>query len=165
MRTPTRKPGKYFQAKTDPRITPEKYLELEKKLDRLKKFSQPEAIKEVKRLASDGDFSENAAYQIAKGRLRGINQRIIEIGNQLKRAEIISPKSQDRVEIGHRVTIEVEGREKIFLILGSQETDPQNGVISHASPIGAGLLGLRPGETATVIIRGKPTNIKVKKIE
>jgi len=58
-------------------MTLAKHRELCDKLDRLKNVSQPHAIKEVKRLALDGDFSENHAYSMAKGRLRSINQRII----------------------------------------------------------------------------------------
>ena len=119
MRTPTRKPGIYAGLKADQNITAAKFQELTAKLERLKTVNQPRTIKEVKLLAQDGDFSENAAYQIAKGRLRGINQRIIDITDHLKRAVIIEhKKNTDRVQLGHQVTVEVNGKEKTFLILG-----------------------------------------------
>ena len=89
MRTPTRKPGKYAGVKPNANVTKKKYLELEAKLKKLTERSRVNAIKEVKRLALDGDFSENHAYSMAKGRLRGINRRIDEIEDQLKRAVII----------------------------------------------------------------------------
>lgn len=165
MQTPKRKPGKYAGQKPDPKITLEKYLELKDKLERLKKLSRPRAIKEVKLLAQDGDFSENAAYQIAKGRLRGINQSITDIEDWLKKAEVIQPSDNKIVEVGHRVTVEIEGKEKIFTILGSSETNPELGIISHASPIGSTLLGRKIGETFEVVINGKSRRYKILKIK
>ncbi|MFH0814829.1 MAG: hypothetical protein V1902_01950, partial [Candidatus Falkowbacteria bacterium] len=78
MRVPTRRAEKNIKNTFDPFITQTKFDELKIKLEKLKK-SQPTAISEVQRLAEMGDFSENAAYQMAKGRLRGINQRILEL--------------------------------------------------------------------------------------
>lgn len=166
MQTPIRKAGKYTNLKPDPCITKEKRIELEKKLDRLKNVSWRPAVEEVRRLALMGDFSENAAYQIAKGRLRGINQRILDIENHLKSAVIIKPQANiDRVQLGHRVTIETSGVQKIYLILGSSETNPSEGVISHNSLIGAALMGRRVGECVVVQLANKKVEYKIIKIE
>jgi transcription elongation factor GreA len=151
MRTPIRKPGVYTHEKPDPHLTLEKFLELKNKLEKLKKFSRPRAAEEVKFLASDGDFSENAGYQMAKGRLRGINQRILDIEDHLKRAIIIKPQGNNgRVRLGSRVSVVSAGQEKTYLILGSSETDPSAGVISHNSKIGAALLGHKVGDIVSV---------------
>ena len=151
MRVPIRKPGKYTNQKLDPYITKEKFNELQGKLKRLKDVSQPRTIAEVKRLASDGDFSENAAYQIAKGRLRGINQRILETEDLLKRAIIIECQSIDGVvRLGNFVKVEVSGKQRTYQILGSSETNPSQGVISHNSPIGKNLIGRRVGDIINV---------------
>ena len=146
-------------------MTEEKFNEIKNELARLKQ-SQPAAISEVKRLAELGDFSENAAYQIAKGRLRGINQKILDMEEHLKRAVIIEPvKNSATVQLGSRVTVEVEGQQKTFLILGSSETDPSQGVISHHSPIGAALLGQPVGRSVTVKLKDKEVEYKIIKIE
>jgi transcription elongation factor GreA len=166
MRVPIRKPGKFFGSKPDPYITFEKYQDLKIKLERLKKINRPRAILETKAHASDGDFSDNAAYSIAKGRLRGINQRIIEIEDHLKRAVIIeSDKDTSKVFLGCTVTIETENGQKIYQILGSSETDPSSGVLSHNSPIGSALMGRRVGETITVHLAKKDIDCKIIKIE
>jgi len=166
MQVPTRKPGKYSGNKPDPYLTRQKYQELEKKLDRLKTFSQPRAAREVKRLALDGDFSENAAYSMAKGRLRGINQRILEIEDHLKNAIIINPEGKSsKVELGSRVKLEINGREKTYTILGSSETNPESGIISRNSPLGRALLGLRAGETAKIQLSGRQVEYKIINIE
>src|SRR3990167_7487825 len=119
MRLPIRKPGKYARLKPDQYLTQAKYDELKAGLEKLK-IRRPRAAEEVKRLAEMGDFSENAAYQIAKGRLRGMNQKILDMEEHLKRAVIIEPvKNSATVQLGSRVTVEVEGQQKTFLILGS----------------------------------------------
>lgn len=156
MRIPIRKPGKYANQERDPHVTAEKLGELKRQLERLKKVSQPPAIAEVKRLAEMGDFSENAAYQMAKGRLRGINQRILELQDQIHRAVVITPtRDTATIQLGHRVTVEINGKQKTFLILGSTETDPGAGVISHHSPIGAALMGHQVGDTVHFLLSNK----------
>ena len=165
MRTPIRKPGKYAGQKGDPHLTSAKYAELEEQLERLKTRVQPRLAAEVRRLASDGDFSENVPYQVAKGKLRGINQRILEIEGQLARAEIITaPVGNHRVAIGHTVTIGSDGKEKTYLILGSSETDPARGVISHLSPLGQALIGRRAGEIIKVELAGRVKEYKILNI-
>jgi transcription elongation factor GreA len=166
MQCPTRKPGKYTHEKKDPYITLPKYKELKAQLEKLTKISRPRTIVEVKHHALDGDFSENAAYQIAKGRLRGINQRILDIESQLRNAVIIdSGKNSGLVSLGCNVTVRFSGREKTYLILGSAETDPTKGIISHNSPLGSVLIGRKAGEKITVKLAGKDIDYEIIKID
>lgn len=157
MQIPYRKPGKFTNLVQDPHITEAKALEIEKKLDRLKNFVRPKQAEEVALLAQGGDFSENAGYQAAKGRLRSINEKIINFESQLRRAIIIKPKKHSlTVELGSTVTISDGSKQKIFTILGSMETDPQKGVISQNSPLGEKLMGCGVGDEIDVVI-GKTT--------
>jgi transcription elongation factor GreA len=165
MRTPQRKPGKYAGSKTDPHISLAKYKELKDKLERLKAYSQPRAVREVKLLAQDGDFSENAAYQIAKGKLRGINQRIIDIEDHLRRAIVIEPSDNSGIiKIGSQVNVEVNGINKAFQILGPTEADPRQGIISYLSPLGKLFIGKKPGDTVTLKLKEKTIKYKINKI-
>lgn len=153
MQIPHRKPGKWTHHQGDAFVTREKYQELERTLDRLKNVTRRQAAADVARYAELGDFSENAEYQAAKGRLRGINNRILTIENQLRQAVIIAPRGKsDVVSVGCAVTVESQGRERTFQILGSTESDPSAGVISHISPIGAALIGHRVGESVPVTL-------------
>ncbi|MEK7557911.1 MAG: GreA/GreB family elongation factor [Patescibacteria group bacterium] len=164
MRVPIRKPGKYTHLKPDPCLTETKFSELKYKLERLK-FNHPRASEEVKRLAEMGDFSENAGYQIAKGRLRGMNQKIIELEDQIKRATIINPtKNTETVQLGHKVTVETNNKQKTFLILGSSETNPSEGIISHNSPIGAALIKRKVGDKIKIQTANKEIEYKIIKI-
>lgn len=163
MQVPYRKPGKYAQIKQDNLMTEAKFLELQNKLERLKK-SQPEAARDVARLAEMGDFSENVEYQLAKGRLRGINQNILKLEYDILHAEIIRPSKSDRVEIGSTVTLDSEKGTNTYQILGSSETNPAKGVISHTSPIGAAMLGHKVGDMVTVKIGVKDVAYRIVKI-
>lgn len=119
----------------------------------------------MRRLAEMGDLSENAAYQIAKGRLRGINDNITKLENLLNQAVIIAPKEDsDKIEIGNIVTVDIDGMKKTFTILGSSETDPLRGIISHHSPLGAALMGHKIGDTVTVQIGTKRMSGKILSI-
>ena len=166
MQVPIRKPDKYTNLKTDPYITQDKFNELTKKLDRLINVNRPREAEEVKRLALMGDFSENAGYQIAKGRLRGVNQRILDIQNLLKNAEIIRhDKDNELITIGNFVTLSRDGKEKDYQILGSEETNPTAGVISHHSPLGSALIGKRVGDEIEVTLSDRNIKYKIVKIK
>ncbi len=164
MQLPKRKPGKYTQRDFDPHITQAKFDELSEKLAKLRKKKMPAAA-EVRRTAANGDFSENAEYQQAKGRLRGINRRIDILDNQLKRAVIIKSGGGDLVALGSTVTVEINGKEKKITILGSSETDPSKGIVSQSSPIGSLLMGAKVGQTLHLERGDKKIEYRVLNIE
>ncbi len=146
-------------------MTREKFEELGKKLLRMKK-DRPILASEVKRLGENGDFSENAEYQIAKGKLRSLNQKILDTGALLASASIIGPKkASNTVELGNTVFLESRGKSFSYKILGSLESDPRKGIISSSSPIGEALLGKRLGESFKIKISEKEIEYKIIKIE
>ena len=166
MQIPYRKPPQFASLQPDPMLTPTKFEEPTIQLEDLKTASRPHAAAEVSRLAELGDFSQNAEYQIAKGRLRGINNRILTIENHLKQAVIIAtPQQADTVKIGHTVTIVRDGLEKTYQILGSSESKPGQGIISYNSPLGAVLLGHAVGDSVTVTLGDKEVVYSILKIE
>lgn len=165
MRVPIRKGElENFKAK-DYSLSPAKYQELERTLARLLK-RRPQEAKEVKRLAEMGDFSENAGYQLAKGRLRSLNQRILDLEDMIKKADIVIPDDNtDSVQIGHKVSLEVDGVQKMYTILGASESNPAAGVISASSPLGSALLNKKIGDEFALEINGKEKNYSINKIE
>ena len=165
MQVPTRRDEGKNLPKLDPYLTEDKFNELTKQLASLL-ARRPSLAVEVKRLAEMGDFSENAGYQLAKGKLRGLNQRIINLEYQLKHAEIISTTAgSDRIEIGCSVVLESGGKEKKYQILGSSETDPVRGIISHNSPLGAALIGHRVGDKIKISLTNREKEFIIIKIE
>ena len=140
-----------MQEDVDNFLTPAKIERLKAEHERLVKIERPEAAAEVRRTAEMGDLSENAGYQIAKGLLRRINNRILWIEARLATAiPIAKGSSNGTVQVGSTVVIETNGRTCTFEIVGSQETNPATGRISHRSPIGLALLGARANENVTI---------------
>ena len=85
--------------------------------------------------------------------------------DHLKRAEIIEPTADTRtVQLGHRVTIRIAGQQKTYLILGSSETDPLRGVISHHALRGAALIGGRVGEVVNINTKKQVIECQIVKI-
>lgn len=165
MRTANRKPGKFSVLKPDPIITKEKFEELKQKLEKLKKI-KPSAAAEVSRLAELGDFSENVEYQMAKGKLRAINNTILNLENQLHEAIVVEDgKTNGTVRIGSTVTVALGDKKKVFKILGSVEANPNKGIISYNSPIGSALIGAEVGEKVGVKLTDRTVEYEVLKIE
>jgi len=145
-------------------LTPEGVKRLQARLARLK-ASLPAAIAETARTSAYGDRSDNAEYKEAKGILRRTHGQIFNIEDQLRRVILISPTGvgagvTGTVQLGSTVMVEIQKggtpgvtaslSRKTFRILGSSETDPSRGRISHTSPLGAALLGHIAGDVVTV---------------
>ncbi len=161
MQTPIRKGDKIPREKIEAKITLEKYQQLQRTLEKLKKI-QPQEAAEVKELSTTGDYSENAGYQEAKHKLRRTNSKIDRIENLLSQADIIEVnKNRDKIEIGSEIEIESRGIIKKYQILGSLETNPEKGLISYNSPLGSALLGKKTGETISLEINGKNKEYKI----
>lgn len=164
MRVPIRKGGEFTNLPTDPCITQAKYSQLKQQLAALKR-QRPEAIAEVRRLAELGDFSENAAYQMAKGRLRNLNDRFDELQKQINSAIIIKPpKNGNKVVLGSKAKVKINGKINTFLILGSAEADLSKNIISHNSPVGSALIGKKAGESFIVKLENGEFHGKIIKI-
>ncbi len=166
MRVPIRKAGAYQNLKADSYLTQDKFLELQNKLKKLKEITRPKWIKEMQVAASDGDFSENASYQIAKAKLRGTNQKIDDLEYLITRAQIIPAKqNNDVVRLGHKVVLLKEEKEFTFHILGATETNPDLGVISFSSPLGQALLGKKVGDVIRVNLIDRELEYKLINIQ
>ena len=66
--------------------------------------------------------------------------------------------------MGARVKIQTKNSIKIFTILGSSESDPSVGIISHVSPLGEALLNKRKGDVVTVKQNDKENSYQILEI-
>lgn len=133
-------------------ITPNGYHKLKLELDHLWKIERPELVKMVSWAASNGDRSENGDYIYGKKRLREIDRRVRFLRKRLEVSKVIDPAERgqcDQVFFGATVTIcDVDGRESTYSIVGVDEANAGDGMISWVSPLARVLLGLREGDTA-----------------
>ena len=127
---------------------------LEDELFDLKVYKRKEVAQKIKEAREQGDLSEYAEYDAAKDEQRDIEARIEELEKLLKNVEVVGQDEvdADTVGIGSRVKLyDVEMDEEVeYTIVGSTEADALNGKISNESPVGAGLIGSKVGETIVV---------------
>ena len=84
----------------------------------------------------------------------------------MNHAVIIEPQKQtNTVQLGHTVTIDSNKKQKSYLILGSSETNPEQGIISHNSPIGSALIGRKVGDFVKIKLANKEVEYKIIKIK
>ena len=119
-------------------------------------------IEEAKKL---GDLSENSEYLEAKEAQEFNERRIAELEQLIKNSIIITKSSQKNiVGVGSTVKVKTNGETFDFYIVGSQETNPQEGRISNESPIGKAFLGCRVNDEVEVKAPSGSTKYKILKI-
>ncbi len=110
--------------------------------------------KEIQKAREFGDLRENAEYKAAKERQTMVQARISQLQQRLIEVDSIdvSKIPTDRIAYGSRVVLfDLEKEEKVtYKLVTSEESDPENGLISTVSPIGQALMGREEGDEVKV---------------
>lgn len=148
-------------------VTKEGLERLTAELAELKNVKLPQIVEAVAEARSHGDLRENAAYDAARHDQMMANRRIEELESMLRRAEVVdeSHTQPGVIGIGSRVTVDFDGDEEVYTIVGAIEAMPTEGMISTESPIGRALIGKRAGQTTSVSTPGGVTPIKIIRVE
>lgn len=112
--------------------------------------SRPDVAEEIATARAQGDLSENAEYTSAREHQNRVESRIAEIEEILKGAKIIASDGDGTVSLGDTLTVESNGVQTEYQLVGAIEADPLNNKISHESPLGSALLGKKVGDTVTI---------------
>ncbi len=128
---------------------------LKEELQRLKSVERHAVIQAIAEARAQGDLSENAEYEAAKDKQGFIEGRINELEGKLAAAQIIDPSALDaggKVVFGSTVDLEDEhtGTQVTYQIVGDDEADLKQGLISISSPIARALIGREAGDVADV---------------
>ena len=148
-------------------LTQEGKEKLEEELHYLETEKRAEIGERIKVAREFGDISENSEYDDAKNEQGMMEARIAEISRILSEATVVNtPKRSSKVNIGSAVTVDMNGRERVFTIVGGAESDAAEGKISNESPVGQALLGCKKGdEVTTTGPTGRDITLTVLKIE
>lgn len=131
-------------------MTPRGEQLLRAELERLKTVERPKITAAIAEARSHGDLSENAEYDAAKEDQGLCEARIKDIEAKLAGANIIDvtklkPASNAplKVVFGATVTLlDVDTDKEItYKIVGEDEADIENNLMSYKTPIANGLLG------------------------
>lgn len=133
-------------------VSKEGYKKLEEELNYLVTVRRSEVAEQLKEARSYGDLSENAEYDEAKNAQALLEARINELEMQISNAVIVEAANADEISIGSKVKLlDLDTNEMEELeIVGSTESDPDNGKISDESPIGKAALKKKIGDVFEV---------------
>lgn len=150
-------------------MTAEGKEKLQAELKNLKLVKRLEVIERIKVARSFGDLSENSEYDAAKDEQSHLEDRIAQVEEMLKYAQVVDAESVDpnEVSVGKTITYTEVGTDdpETYTIVGSDESDPLNGKISNDSPIAQALLGKKKGETVSITTPGGKFDVVINEVK
>jgi transcription elongation factor GreA len=146
-------------------LTPAALLKLQDELDHLTTSGRDEVIARIAEARSHGDLKENSEYDTAKNDQGLMEARIRQLKHIIDHAEVLEVGDSDVVLIGSVATvIDDDGDELDFFIAASENKVPGLLIASPDSPLGAALLGARPGDDVDYEAPGGTFTYHVKAI-
>ncbi len=91
-------------------------------------------------MRNQGDLKENDGYSMAVENQQVNEERILELKDKIKNAQVIRDRNKSIVGIGDTVILKGEKTVK-YEITGEEEANPLEGKVSHLSPIGQAVMG------------------------
>lgn len=120
-------------------------------LKKLKSEDRPSVINAIAEARAHGDLKENAEYHAAKEQQGFIEGRIKELEGKLSNIQIIDVTAVDakgKIIFGSTVELleDETGKKTAYMIVGEDESDIKNGLLSYTSPIARALIGKNEGD-------------------
>jgi transcription elongation factor GreA len=124
---------------------------LKDELKQLKSVERPQVIKAIAEAREHGDLKENAEYHAAKEQQGFIEGRIKELEGKLSNLQVIDVTTLNQGgKIVFGVTVDLldvdADKEITYRIVGEDESDIKQGLISYTSPIARALIGKNEGD-------------------
>jgi transcription elongation factor GreA len=130
------------------------YRKLTLELENLKTVERIAIAKVIDEARAMGDLKENAEYHAAKEKQGLMEARIIELTDLTGRAQVIDPSTlaHERVSFGSTVVLvdQTTDEELTYTVVGSQESNPNAGLISLQSPMARVLIGKEEGDEVSL---------------
>ncbi|MDU4463899.1 transcription elongation factor GreA [Haemophilus parahaemolyticus] len=144
--------------------------QLREELDFLKNVRRPQIIAAIAEAREHGDLKENAEYHAAREQQGFCEGRIQEIEGKLGSAQIIDVtkmQNNGKVIFGATVTLtNIETDEEVtYRIVGDDEANIKEGLISVNSPIARGLVGKEVDDSVTITTPGGKVEFDIIEVE
>ncbi|MFW8590057.1 transcription elongation factor GreA [Glaciecola sp. 2405UD65-10] len=151
-------------------MTAQGAAKLREELQELKSVTRPRIIQSIAEAREHGDLKENAEYHAAREQQSFCEGRIQDIEGKLSGAQIIDvTKMQNtgKVIFGTTVTIlnTDTDQEITYRIVGDDEADLKNGLISVNSPIARGLIGKEIDDVAAITTPSGVVEFEIIEVE
>ena len=123
---------------------------------------RPEVVARIRSAKELGDLKENADYAAAREEQSFLEGRIQALERRLRDAVIAEPPGTGAgADLGSVVTVEVDGDELRYALVGSAESDAGAGRLSIMSPVGRALVGTVAGAEVIVQTPRGPVRYRV----
>ncbi|MFU2088494.1 transcription elongation factor GreA [Avibacterium avium] len=144
--------------------------QLREELEFLKNVRRPEIIKAIAEAREHGDLKENAEYHAAREQQGFCEGRIQEIEGKLANSQIIDVTkmpNNGKVIFGATVVLVNANTEEevTYQIVGDDEADIKQGLISVNSPIARGLIGKEVDDSVTIATPGGTVEFDIIEVE
>jgi transcription elongation factor GreA len=123
----------------------------EQEISQLERELTQDLPREIKRARELGDLRENAEYQAAKERQRFVEARVSMLRQRVSEIQLMNLEKipHDRAGFGSKLTIRENGQEFVYELVMPEDSAPDRGLISVASPIGRAFIGKEEGDEVT----------------
>lgn len=143
---------------------------LQQELHQLKSVERPKVIAAISEARAHGDLKENAEYHAAREQQSFIEGRIQEIEGKLGNAQIVDVTTLGaggKVVFGATVVLadEETGDETTYQIVGDDEADIKQGMISVSSPVARALIGKEGGDVVDVQTPGGVLSYEIVEVK
>ena len=142
---------------------------MQEQLDYLITVKRNEISEQIAIARGFGDLSENAEYDEAKKEQAKVEAEITRLQNTIRTAQVVADDeiTTDKVSIGTIVKVkDYDMDEEVeYAIVGANEADPFENKISVESPVGAGLIGAKKGQTVQIQVPTGILSFKVLNIQ
>lgn len=149
-------------------MTPQGAEKIKNELMVLMNTERPKITARLSSAVTDKGGPQKESMLKDRKRLRKIDRRIQYLTKMVENLEVVEPKNQDpdHVLFGATVTVmENNEREKVYRIVGIDESNPSEGILSWLSPIARALTSKRVGDVVTLNIPAGEIKLKIIKIE
>ena len=142
---------------------------LRKELKKLKSGDRPQVIQAIAEARAHGDLKENAEYHAAKDQQGFIEARIKEIEGKLSNTQIIDVTTIDakgKIVFGATVDLlDVQlDQQSTYKIVGEDEANINEGMISLTSPIARAMIGKNEGDEISFSAPGGEKHFEVMEV-
>ena len=150
-------------------MTQEIRNKLQAELDELETELRIHLPQEIKKAREFGDLRENAEYHAALERQSVVNARIAQLRQRMSEVSSIDVSRIPHDCAGYGSTLVLfdaqRGEEITYKLVSPEESNPQKGLISTASPVGRGLIGKEEGDEVRVLTPAGSRRFEIKSLQ
>lgn len=144
------------------------YEKLKQELTILRTDKRLEIAHKLEEARAFGDLSENAEYHAAKEEQEKLEGRISRLEFKLNKAKIVDIDDVDTSHANLGTTVEIQDLDSkksfIYMLVGTEESDPGDSKISVSSPVGKALVGRSIGDEISVRTPKRVRRLKILSI-